>query len=147
VLRQEAVKAGFSEETVRDLTWLLNAYCHLTEFPRIGKNLLQMLDLIPAKWQIPLDVMKLESWPSLLRWMGEHRQELSGSIPAFSAFQDTPTPGKPFTGRVREKESSLYLFMGAPCRFWPPSAVLPASGAFSSGSRAGHAPVQHPQRL
>jgi hypothetical protein len=69
-MREHIRKARLSEQAWRELAWKTNAHWNLICFPQICSNLLTILELIPARWQVSLEDYRLETWVPVLGVFG-----------------------------------------------------------------------------
>lgn len=85
-------QAGFAQDDLRRLLWLINAHPRLIGFVQIAENLEQILTCEPFKNLNPAQYAWVESipaWLDILRWVNTNQNQLSG-IPALKDFFRSP---------------------------------------------------------
>lgn len=79
-LRHEVEHAGFDPEKLRNLLWLVNAHDQLIAFPRICRNIVDILSLIEQHWQVSATELHLTDSVPIMRWIIEHANKLSNDL-------------------------------------------------------------------
>lgn len=79
-LRHEVEHAGFDPEQLRNLLWLVNAHDQLIAFPRICRNIVDILSLVERHWQVSVSGFHLNDAVPIMRWIVEHANKLSNDL-------------------------------------------------------------------
>lgn len=77
-LISEIRNAEFDPEILRNVLWLINAHNRLIAFPRVCRNLVNIIEEAKKSWGIGYVPLKLEEAIPLLRWVSDHEANLTG---------------------------------------------------------------------
>lgn len=79
-LRRAVERARLDPEQLRNLLWLMNAHDQLIAFPRICRNIVDLLSLIEQHWQVSAAEFHLTGSVPIMRWIIEYANELSNNL-------------------------------------------------------------------
>jgi len=99
-LRNEVANTDFKVETLRNLLWLVNAHDELVAFPIICHNLIQILTVSTAEWDIPLSSFHLHNETiKLLEWIVAEETRLTLAIGPKFGLKPKKQSDNPVVGR------------------------------------------------
>lgn len=105
VLREEVEDAGFDQEILRGLLWLINAHDRLIAFPYICGNILKILSDCQATWGFSVkDFCLHEDTIKLLKWVVENASNLENVLGA--DFNPHPPPN-PDQGQQKKQPNPI----------------------------------------